>query len=45
MRSTVLFTITSISISINIVKITGWPLLLGKTAISCILAIFLGEGT
>jgi len=43
MRSTVLFTITSISNSITIVKITGWPLLLGKTAISCVLAVFLVE--
>jgi len=33
MQSTVLFTITSISNSTTIVKITGWPLLLGKTAI------------
>jgi len=31
--------------SITIVKITGWSLLLGKTAISCVLAVFLGEGT
>jgi len=26
------------------VKITGWQLLLRKTAISCALAVFLGEG-
>jgi len=45
MRSTVLFTITGISNSITIVKITGWPLLLGKTAIACVLAVLLGEGT
>jgi len=44
MQSTVLFTITNISNSITIVKITGWPLLLVKTAISCVLAVFLGEG-
>jgi len=36
---------TSISNGITIVKITGWPLLLGKTAISCALAVFLDEGT
>jgi len=41
--STVLFTITSISNSITIVEIIGWPLLLGKTAISCVLAVFVGE--
>jgi len=44
MRSTVLFTITSLSNSITIVK-TSWPLLLGKTANACVLAVFLGEGT
>jgi len=32
MRSAVLFTIASISNSITIVQITGWPLLLEKTA-------------
>jgi len=42
MRSTALFTIMSISNSISIVKITGWLLLHGKTAISCVLAVFLG---
>jgi len=41
MRSTALLTITSISNSITIVKITGWPLLLGKIAISCVLTVFL----
>jgi len=45
MQYTVLFTITSISNSIAIAKITGWPLLLRNTAISCGLAVFLGEGT
>jgi len=45
MRSTVLFNLTSISNSITIVKITGWPLLPRKTVISCVLAVFLGEGT
>jgi len=45
MRYTVLFTITSICNSITIVQIASWPLLLGKTAISCALAVFLGEGT
>jgi len=41
MWSTVLFIIASISNSITIVKITGWPL--GKTAYSCVLAVFLGH--
>jgi len=41
MRFTVLFNITSISNSITIVKITGWPLLHGKTAIPYALAAFL----
>jgi len=45
MRSFALFTIISISNSITIVKMTGWALLLGKTAISCVLAVFVGEGT
>jgi len=45
MRSIALFTIEGICNSITIVKITGWPLLLGKIAISCDLAVFLGEGT
>jgi len=45
MRSTVLFNITSISNRITIVEITGWPHLLGKTAISCVLEVFLGAGT
>jgi len=44
MRSTVLFTITRNSNSITIVKITGWPLLLGKIEISYGLVVFLGEG-
>ena len=30
--------------SITIVKISRWQLLLAKTAISCVLAVFLGEG-
>jgi len=45
MRSTALFTITSICNSITILKITGRPLSLGKIASSCVLAVILGEGT